>query len=244
MFGAVWADNLHCDPLTPAYPLFILPHDRKTMLSIAQCFAALKFSINELNQYYSLGVCDKQPGKPQLQSLGDLTWKYIEASPHGKQVWIAEITSTKFYQKKVVVKFSELMNENSLEVLKKCSEAEIAPPLLASFISSRWTVTVMEHVNTITKNITKSMIETAETKLLQLHKMGYVHGDLRRPNILVQNDGNVFFIDFDYAGEVGKAVYPYFLNSDLAWPTGVEAGAPIMPEHDIYWLNNWKASEI
>lgn len=35
----------------------------------------------------------------------------------------------------------------------------------------------------------------------------YVHGDLRKPNVLVKED-KVFIIDFELSGELGKVRYP------------------------------------
>ena len=41
-----------------------------------------------------------------------------------------------------------------------------------------------------------------------LHNNGYVIGDFRDPNVLVQEGGGVMLIDFDWAGK-GKPLTPF-----------------------------------
>ncbi|KAG9309700.1 hypothetical protein JVU11DRAFT_10376 [Chiua virens] len=48
------------------------------------------------------------------------------------------------------------------------------------------------------------------------HAVGYVHGDLRRPNILVGDDNRVTLIDYDWGGKEGEVFYPHgHLNRQL-----------------------------
>jgi len=59
-----------------------------------------------------------------------------------------------------------------------------------------------------------------------LHDAGYVHGDIRWPNVLITGDG-LKLIDFDWCGEVGTAEYPadIFIDPDNAqWHRGVGRG--------------------
>jgi 5-methylthioribose kinase len=47
-----------------------------------------------------------------------------------------------------------------------------------------------------------------------MHKLGFVHGDLRGPNIMYNAKYlKVWFVDFDFAGPIGKAVYPPFFGT-------------------------------
>ena len=42
------------------------------------------------------------------------------------------------------------------------------------------------------------------------------------------------FIDLDWAGLAGEAVYPPFMNhTHIKWPEGVRTGVPVLAEHDI-----------
>ncbi len=66
-----------------------------------------------------------------------------------------------------------------------------------------------------------------------LHQGGYVLGNLQSPNIIVEKTGGVKLIDFDWAGALENEVeYPYLISSNILWPKGVEALAPIKVEHD------------
>ncbi|KAH9924943.1 hypothetical protein B0H21DRAFT_764570, partial [Amylocystis lapponica] len=84
-----------------------------------------------------------------------------------------------------------------------------------------------------------------------LHDEGLVYGDLRRPNIMVvdrvvsnkseteaESTPCTMLIDFDWAGEDGKARYPTTLNDlgDIDWAPGVERNGLVRKEHDNYML--------
>ncbi|THH28240.1 hypothetical protein EUX98_g5954 [Antrodiella citrinella] len=71
---------------------------------------------------------------------------------------------------------------------------------------------------------------------------GFVHGDIRRPNVLVvrrhgldddpaDSDGGML-LDFDWAGREGEVRYPYGINMQINWTDGVAGGKPILKEHD------------
>jgi len=56
-----------------------------------------------------------------------------------------------------------------------------------------------------------------EELMRRFHREGYVHGDLRAPNILCKDD-KVMLVDFDWGGKVGEVSYPgtiEFLSPDL-----------------------------
>ncbi|PNH03684.1 hypothetical protein TSOC_010220 [Tetrabaena socialis] len=70
-----------------------------------------------------------------------------------------------------------------------------------------------------------------------------VHGDIRCPNITVQNldasaaSPKVFIIDYDWAGRNGEATYPLvLLASGPTWHAAVRPGAVMQQEHDVYLL--------
>ncbi|PNW88421.1 hypothetical protein CHLRE_01g028650v5 [Chlamydomonas reinhardtii] len=95
----------------------------------------------------------------------------------------------------------------------------------------------------------------------------FAHGDVRPQNIMVRpqeggraglgagggsdesnadaggggvggEEYDVRFLDFEFAGAVGAARYPPFLNTDVAWPAGVEFNAPVLQEHDTVLLSS------
>ncbi|KXZ50022.1 hypothetical protein GPECTOR_18g175 [Gonium pectorale] len=70
-----------------------------------------------------------------------------------------------------------------------------------------------------------------------------VHGDVRRPNILVRGAGSdaasaeVRFVDFDWAGPDGEARYPQVvLSPTVRWHDEVRPGGVMRQEHDTYLL--------
>jgi hypothetical protein len=72
-----------------------------------------------------------------------------------------------------------------------------------------------------------------------LHKAGYVHGDLRPPNVLVRDD-KLFLVDFDWANTRGTARYPLHisLSPEKNWHPGVTRGGLIEYEHDNHRLES------
>jgi hypothetical protein len=68
----------------------------------------------------------------------------------------------------------------------------------------------------------------------EVHGLGFVHGDLRVPNILVKDDG-VFFICFYWAWQQGAAKYPLHLNQDVEWHPEAGVGVNIEYAH----VNTW-----
>ncbi|PIL30486.1 transporter [Ganoderma sinense ZZ0214-1] len=72
-----------------------------------------------------------------------------------------------------------------------------------------------------------------------LRKHGFVHGDLRPPNVMLRinsdKSNSIFLVDFDWAGKDGEVRYPnYPLNPDVLWPRKPElmVGMPITHEDD------------
>lgn len=57
---------------------------------------------------------------------------------------------------------------------------------------------------------------------------------------MVRDDNRIAVLDFDWAGKVNEACYPYFLNNlDIAWPDGASDGLLITKEHDKYWMEEY-----
>ena len=69
-----------------------------------------------------------------------------------------------------------------------------------------------------------------------LHSNELVFGDLRPPNVMITNAGEVKLIDFNWAGVQGQVRYPPLISKGL-WAEGVEALGVIKVEHDIEMLD-------
>ena len=77
-------------------------------------------------------------------------------------------------------------------------------------------------------------IEELRTVVKTLHEEGYVHGDIREPNVLITASG-LKLIDFDWCGKEGTARYPadIFLDCEnMKWHKGVGRGGRIEKSHD------------
>ncbi|TFK96217.1 hypothetical protein BDV98DRAFT_597800 [Pterulicium gracile] len=70
-----------------------------------------------------------------------------------------------------------------------------------------------------TGSIPDDVIQEVITAANALKARGFIHGDLRRPNIMILdtpvNGTCVRFIDFDWAGLVDKVFYPFDLTSAI-----------------------------
>ena len=91
----------------------------------------------------------------------------------------------------------------------------------------------LEGYEVLTKSLFKKLSETEQSNVLEslldaiktLHAQGYVHGDLRLPNIMVkkqneiENGMDVKIVDFEFAGKSGAVYYPR-LNRNIQW--GIE----------------------
>ena len=77
------------------------------------------------------------------------------------------------------------------------------------------------------------------THTLQIiHHMNYVLGDLRKPNVLVTPDHNLYYlIDFDWAGPLGEARWPLTRSAEPLWPQDTNAGGIITRENDTAMLS-------
>ncbi|GJJ16183.1 hypothetical protein Clacol_010463 [Clathrus columnatus] len=110
--------------------------------------------------------------------------------------------------------------------------------------------------------------EQLEEILLKLHLEGYVFGDLRNQNILVDNSGSVKLIDFNWCGEYDTrkesslngvpknvqdklkgrlkpragpyACYPLSISMSIDWADGVKPLRAILPGHDWSMLKKLK----
>jgi RIO-like serine/threonine protein kinase len=103
----------------------------------------------------------------------------------------------------------------------------------------RWVVITKYHEPLPLKKPSRAGIDHLRKALTNLHQQGYVHGDVRAPNIIVDNDDKPRFIDFDWNHEIGKARYPSNLNPDVKWPDDARGGNPIKAEHDLEMLENY-----
>lgn len=148
---------------------------------------------------------------------------------------------------RVVVKFTR--RHESLDVHHFAAhELDAAPSILdVSIINSQWTQVVMELVTPI-DSADKSDAEYMEQlsilrqKVEKLHESGFVHGDLRPPNVVLFTDKKQtpMLLDFDWAGKDGSVLYPSYFNLEIDWADGVRPEAQIRKEHDLNMLGKFE----
>ena len=69
-----------------------------------------------------------------------------------------------------------------------------------------------------------------------IHAKGFVHGDMRDVNIMVNrhNSRDIKIIDWDWAGRIGEARYPHNVNKhSVDRPDGVDSCGEINADHDL-----------
>ncbi|TBU25383.1 hypothetical protein BD311DRAFT_727866 [Dichomitus squalens] len=75
--------------------------------------------------------------------------------------------------------------------------------------------------------------DTIKTKLAELHRRGFVHGDVRdKSTAAIARD--VLLVDWDWAGVKAEARYPRNVNQEIARPKGATSGELITEEHDMW----------
>ena len=87
-------------------------------------------------------------------------------------------------------------------------------------------------------------VDSLRTAVKILHDQGFVFGDLRSPNVLVEGDRAVL-IDFDWCGKEGEVRYPSDILLEKAqWHPDVMQGGLIMQEHDSFQFYHLTGTEF
>ncbi|CAG8796158.1 19101_t:CDS:2, partial [Dentiscutata erythropus] len=252
--GAVCVPFIVCDRLTDIFPLDRITYNHAKADDIARVFLALKNSIHILKDYYKSVyelrevICTTSLWFPCINEInleeGTATIKYKKKHSIHRNLWIVEI-QTENTQEKGLVKFVQTYSK---EAHNACFELGLAPKLWSvNNLQQGWKIVVMEYleeykplriVDLETFSQTESVVKNA-TKLF--HDSGYVHGDLRDENIIVKYKNekiDIKFVDFDWAGREGEAMYPESLNPNINWHVDVGWHKLIKREHDHHLVDN------
>ncbi|KAJ6468954.1 hypothetical protein DFH09DRAFT_955396 [Mycena vulgaris] len=131
-----------------------------------------------------------------------------------------------------VVKFA---TSYSVELHQRMAEKLAAPKLLYWSKESSvggLHVIIMQYIDQADRSkVLPEAFQQLQNVVTEMHRDGYVFGDLRLPNILIGDDGGLLVIDYDWSGK-GERFYPRNLNLQVRWPKGVGGGKRILPEHD------------
>ncbi|KAL0035626.1 hypothetical protein WJX79_004059 [Trebouxia sp. C0005] len=238
--GAVFSNVVVCDQLTPMVSLLWQPHS-PLMLQAARCFAAVRMALPRLLAYY-----DSVQSQPLRQQLDFPYPTSFLASGGGGQAHFQYVQRLSGLCFKGVIQprgqsvFIKFCRSYSFAAHQSMAAAGYAPALLGfEQLAQGWLLIVQQFVDAVSwDEIADKPVESLKAAVHALHAAGFVHGDLRGCNILVAA-GAVSLIDFEWAGIVGKATYPYFMNHvDIQWPDGASDGRLITESHDLWWLSS------
>ncbi|KAI0084609.1 hypothetical protein BDY19DRAFT_1060168 [Irpex rosettiformis] len=227
----------------------------------AQLMSALEECITELDEYYqnlflarnednqlSYSQDQHHPWAPHFRQFttgdrGCVTLDYVDrlSKENTEQALFKAIARDKAgWHSNVVVKFTPTYNR---EAHMRLADADLAPKLL--FCErvddvGGWYVVVMDYVEALEEVETLCRYPGAVQRLREavklLHEDGLVFGDLRKPNVLVTEDGeSVMLVDFDWCGKEGEGRYPSDIDLDgytISWHSDVERGGEMKKEHD------------
>jgi len=227
-----------CDPLSPTYQL-LCNQDFVFAGKIARLFASLRKNLQTLHWKETTGF-SQASSFPYLSSFSNLKTSSEFKIQYRKRIkgllFCAQVLNTEMH---VIVKFCSRYNH---DVHLFCHSLGFAPALLSIISLAHYKVVVMENLSLralSSDDLSKSQIrDQINFILVKLKEKNYVHGDMRRANVLFDILANrVVLVDFDWAGIDGNDVYPPFMNPDINWPEGASTGKPLHHEHDLYWWN-------
>lgn len=175
-----------------------------------------------------------------MQSDTQVFFRY-DSQLEGKRIFFAHRLDTP--SERLIIKFTQRYCEVAH---RQAYNLGIAPELLSVQFIHGWYVIVMadvsgSYVPAHEVDITEDLQASIKAAVLTLHDLGFVHGDLRSPNILVRRssaiEGSIILLlDFDWPGVEGETFYPRRINKDIAWAEGVEVTRPITKAQDMYML--------
>ena len=272
--GCVFTNRIHCEPLAMVPIVSIVSQKRRFFTPVINLFASLKLKLVQLEQFYwssfksiqSKSVASYVNSFPyvlQFECDGSLySFEYQERL--GTQKLIFKITIVRVDSSNsthsterlkvgqhLICKFTETYSEEAHQLLAK---HKLAPALYAvEPVSGSWKMVVMEDLCCFRSIGQCDQIPDNEKRMHELqravnllHKKGYVHGDLRPPNIMIseKDPAQLRIIDFDWAGKENQVFYPDFLNPKIEWPDGVERRKPILKQHDLAFLESFVRNNI
>ncbi|KAG6847753.1 hypothetical protein H0H93_006195 [Arthromyces matolae] len=249
-YGAVWNGTyVQVEPLTPTFDLSTHYMDLKGRHAIASSLDAFKEGVKRIEAHYRELVETKGTDKidpamrefPYLRSFEingkNVTLEYLSRVADTKLVYQAQDCHGNLY----AVKFTR---SYSTEAHRFLAEHDLAPKLRFSreiVEGSGWIVVVTDWSagSLFEENVSREEKQTAWLKVKVavqlLHDGGFVHGDIRGPNIVIIEKGSevsIHIIDFDWAGKDGDATYPLDINLDVQRPKEVAAGGLITMDDD------------
>ncbi|KAK7049956.1 hypothetical protein VNI00_005387 [Paramarasmius palmivorus] len=257
-YGAMWDGRMRVEPLTPIFDLSAHYLDAYARRAIASSLDAFMETVPILQAHYAnlkarveQNSCPPPPrlfearGYPYLTSYqinGKETLVTFETRLDDKNLVFFVSDGSAEY----VVKFTQRYSEKAHRYLASIGAA---PKLWqCKELPGGWIAVLMDKSNYTSysgmslSNERRERVRHKVTEVVQmLHAHGFVHGDIRDVNLLVDKESlaseggvKVHFLDFDSAGPIGEARYPYDVNMvSMKRPAGVEGGGIITKQLDL-----------
>ncbi|KAF8517169.1 hypothetical protein BU17DRAFT_50191 [Hysterangium stoloniferum] len=248
--GAVATPRPNVQILSPFLPLHFHKSDNIQRLNLSRLVFAVRRATTALSNFYSDPARAKDlPGFfPYPVSFeneeGKHKYTYIKAISPDRLIFRATTVDTKT---KICIKFLPPGShfDSAIQVQKYAASKGFAPAILGvDFLSAGWTMVVMEDLVDHYMPFQPShrtdleVREALQAALESLHSKDYVHGDLRKENILVRSGtwhvpSRVKLVDFEWSGQEGAVEYPLQLNTrQIQRPVDAVSGGPIRKVHD------------
>ena len=142
-------------------------------------------------------------------------------------------------EKPIVVKFTALQYGEKAHAHLSELDPPLAPRLLCVDKHAGKTMIVMDEVSDASplselsddylEEHKAAVIEALEVAMKSLGSTDFVHGDLRRPNIMYnENTQRITLIDFELAGKEREVFYPLEMRTGIGWSKAVEDKLRVM----------------
>lgn len=239
--GAYGLNAIHVDRLTPPVWMVNQRTDLPEMNRLTRVFKAFKEALHKLSEYYKdiRSSPVSQPRFPAFQTLQGKPLTYVKAIK-------LHMFKASHDNKKVIVKFCSSYCYEAHKLLADCGHA---PNVLYCEQRGKYIVVVMEEVENAallaqylrtSPESADSLKQQCQDALQVLHEKDFCHGDFRDCNIMVDTEGCIKIVDFDWAGKHGIGRYPSFMNhQDITWPDGASDGQPLQKCHDSFFLSQF-----
>ncbi|KAK1224751.1 hypothetical protein PQX77_012335 [Marasmius sp. AFHP31] len=253
-YGAIWNGQVvQVEPLTPIFDLTADPLDERARHAFASSLDALIEGVASIEKHYRK-IKSSTETNSSLDYRARRSYPYMDSFEIDGAEAVVAFTSRLYEDKLIftaqrcgidyIVKFTRHYSEEAHQYLASLS---FAPKLFqCKALPGGWIAVLMERsdytrVDELT-NDQRQLVKGKVSEIVEiLHGQDLVHGDIRAANLLVDEkslrpggDVKVHFLDFDWAGRVGDAKYPFRVNtSTMTRPSEVKGGGIITKAHDV-----------
>jgi hypothetical protein len=256
--GAVLTDRLQLETLVSPLVMHTSPHEIKVADQAARTFGAFRHAARSLREHYGKLTTQRNlasvPEESDIERLifpyqgffTDSEKKRVEFT-YVKRLFPDKLMFTaKADELDILIKFTRRYSELAHRL---CAEKDVAPKLHAvEHLAGGWMMVAMDYLDPqVYANLyapppsNPALLEKIMEVVQILHSGGFVHGDIRGPNLMVSRTDagiidKVMLVDFDWAGLDGEVQYPAHINPENR-PIGVSDGHTMEQKHDLQMVD-------